>query len=403
MGLGIGIGISPILREGVGAFGFPRIAGLGDSITDNNTAATVYYSIGHIAQAQAYSGWNFDFTDALNFGVSGNTSAQILARVGDVVAAAADRCILLAGTNDLPVETPAATVIANIADTVAALRAANIIVDLIPILPRSLNMTSTRYQLRKDINVGILAMAASGVNIVRADLAILDTGSSDEAPLSGTTSDGLHPSTYGAMLVGKAISDFYALQGGYFRRPVLDGTLISLNPELAGTSGSKGTGATGNVATSCTVARNSGSTLLAACSKTPDDMGQIIDLSSPGGGSTSETVRLLLSANISMTAFTTADWFQLECEVECEDLVGIRAIYAVGVTSGSGVKTGLQNSGVAADRVVPDFRQRIRSPRFQLTTPASEVFNWNVFAMADCSGVVSGRMTVRQPRLCHVA
>lgn len=395
------------LREG-GGFGYPLVAGLGDSITANNTTATYYAAIGHICQAQALGGWSFDFNHAQNYGVSGNTTQDVIDRlstaVSSMVSAGVRRCILLIGTNDVAAGTAAATIISNIATIVAALRAAGIVVDLIPILPRSTGMDATKYQIRKDANAGILAMAASGVNIVRGDLAILDTGSADENPLAGTTTDGTHLGNYGAMLVGQAIAAFYQGLGGYFSRPSLSGALLSPTLPMVGTAGSKGTGASGNVATGWTVARNVGSTMLAACSKSADDEGQIITVSTPGAGGTGEYIRLLVTGNFALTSYSTSDWFQMEADIIATGLANVRGIYITAQSTVNGAKNGLQTSGIATDYAVASFRHRIRTPRFQITTPASEQLNAYVLIHGNCgSAALAGAVEIRNVSLRKVA
>jgi len=105
------------------------IVGLGDSnmaralnVSGNsviNSGAGILTWIGILSRQRFYS------PPSMNFGVNGNSSSQILARVGDVVAARPDICAVLMGTNDAPVSMANTT--ANMSATYDLLEAAGII------------------------------------------------------------------------------------------------------------------------------------------------------------------------------------------------------------------------------------------------------------------------------------
>lgn len=109
-----------------------KLVALGDSNTGNNlnpyyvTESQTYFKL--IADALGY-------VQAINAGVSGNKSGQMLARVqSDVIAHAPDVCLVMAGTNDAAAsitngtatDTLVADYITNMAGIIAALNAANI-------------------------------------------------------------------------------------------------------------------------------------------------------------------------------------------------------------------------------------------------------------------------------------
>lgn len=129
----------------------PQIACLGDSNSflnwgSNPSTGTAQINppTQGILQCRGYAFWaqtlcdaRVEFPQALNFGVSGETSAQILARVDQAAAANADAVVVLAGTNDFgTADLPYATTIANLTAIVTALRSRNKRVLLLTVPPR---------------------------------------------------------------------------------------------------------------------------------------------------------------------------------------------------------------------------------------------------------------------------
>jgi lysophospholipase L1-like esterase len=374
---------------------FPRVAILGDSLGDNNSTANNYNGFGYLSQAQARSGWAFDFDDSLNKGISGETSSQILARVGDVIALAPDRCWLTSGGNDVTNGTAANTVIANIAATVSALTDAGIWVDLIPLLPRTYLMDSTKRALQADIVAGQVALAGGRCIVHRCDLAILDTGSPTNDPIAGALTDGLHPGVYGSDVMADPILAYYSRFGGFWERQ-LQGTLRSVNPTLTGSAGTKGTAATGTVASNWRLERSSGTTISAVGSKVADDAGQIITFSSAGGGATGELVRLINTANITVADLQAGDLIQSEVDIVATGLVNVRNVRLQAQSTITGVHLGMMGVSTTTDRERASFTRRQRCQKFAVTTPATEQIATSVIVEADCSGgAVSGTIEIR--------
>lgn len=79
------------------------LAGLGDSLTYATTSSskTQRSSTSHMAYAEMYSPGLLLAPPSMNFGVSGETIAQIAARTGTVRAAGPNLCAILAGMNNL--------------------------------------------------------------------------------------------------------------------------------------------------------------------------------------------------------------------------------------------------------------------------------------------------------------
>src|SRR5690242_670856 len=83
----------------------PRYAALGDSITRGNSTNAYTGGVNKYLDADAYHNAGFlklggRIVPVGNWGWDGQTSTEILARVGDVIAAAPDFCFVLAGAND---------------------------------------------------------------------------------------------------------------------------------------------------------------------------------------------------------------------------------------------------------------------------------------------------------------
>jgi lysophospholipase L1-like esterase len=88
-----------------------KIAMIGDSITDQNSRnirpptanpSRAWFTDGFMTWARAKTRQRIIADPDGDFGVSGNTIGQMLARVGDVIAYRPSHCIVLGGTNDFP-------------------------------------------------------------------------------------------------------------------------------------------------------------------------------------------------------------------------------------------------------------------------------------------------------------
>ena len=282
----------------------PRIAILGDSISDQNTVTgvngpDVESARGYMVQAKAILGAQIAFDRSLEFGVSGETSGQIRARLPIVLASAPDALVLLAGTND--VSWPWTTTRDNIRTIVDECARRGIPVFVQTIFERtddkwaSSALTTAQIQYERDrvmrINRWIYAYAQ-----LQAGLIPVNTTRALTDPLTGKIrtdvfADGLHPNALGAWLLGQALAA--AIRP---RLPVYDlapfsvydawsadnpgGNLIS-NPLMLGTGGSvaSASGFSGSVADGWTLARTRSSAAVdsgtVACSKVARDDGGI--------------------------------------------------------------------------------------------------------------------------------
>lgn len=243
-----------------------RIAFLGDSITaqgisndannirNNNRGMTFWVPF--------LTRQRFVSPQSLNFGIIGQTSAEIAARVGDVVASGAGSCVVLAGTNDLGTNDFAATT-ASLASIYKALSDANIMIVSLPILPRTIGADANAEQNWGFINrvnswIAKQGQVYPGYRFVDPRFLFGDPYSLDLSPRTGFTYDGLHPVAIGMRYISKPIAEYLntmlpdtsiqvSSPTDYFSAYNPGGTLNN-NPMLAGSAGTLGPRATGAVA-----------------------------------------------------------------------------------------------------------------------------------------------------------
>lgn len=366
----------------------PTIAGLGDSITNQNSyvdATNIDFNAkGDIVWARALLGGRIGFSPALNFGISGQNSTQILARVGGVIAARPGYCRVLAGTNDPVTGTtyaPAATW-ANLKAIYDALTAAAIVVIACPILPRAYglsNGTGTPAELvnaqkgflwvNRMIRRYALSARPGTIYVADYDRALLDQGSTAYAPLALVTSEGLHPIAAGAYWLGKALAAVLdpllppLAMGIVGQQNVYDAAYNPLGNrlpfgQLAGTAGTPGAGVTGQAADGWSIARTAGATATAVASKETVDartgeVRQVITLGGAAGGATTEMIAMSRNLAPGAASYAAGDLLVGEIEIEAAGLAQVRNIaLRISDTGTSTLKYyGLNSSGNTADRL----------------------------------------------------
>jgi lysophospholipase L1-like esterase len=165
---------------------------LGDSITLGNSGNGFFGGGSYPTVACENSGGIIRLY--LNAGVAGNTTAQILARVGSGVINAASpkpgRCVVLSGTND-QASIATSVSLANIAATYDQLRAAGIEPIGCTIPPQAANQSKVAA-----LNVGIKALCdARGMICLDFHSVLVDPATGQY--LAGYSGDGTHPSAVG--------------------------------------------------------------------------------------------------------------------------------------------------------------------------------------------------------------
>lgn len=237
------------------------IACLGDSISARNNSAPMagssFSGSGFLAWAQIFLRNHVEFDGSLNFGVSGETSTQILARVSQVVAANPATCTVLAGTNDYSGVTDPNVTSGNLITILQILLAAGIRPIWLPILPR--NIASQNAQFIAAVNWNVRTWCREN-NVIISDVSPVWIDSTTGQPKANLTIDGLHPNIQGSILIGQVLANTLAqylpqddgliynpLDTFYTVGPVSNiWGALNPNPLTTGTSGTKFSGMTGN-------------------------------------------------------------------------------------------------------------------------------------------------------------
>lgn len=184
-----------------------RLAALGDSVTAgiigaatpnaNNLVQGSYLAYGCMASLGRLE-WGGQF------GVPGNTSAQILARVGDVIAAKPDMCIVLGGTNDSVFTGPHD----NLPLIYTALRAAGIepVVATLPPSSSTNAITAGPHTFIRKVNAWLAEYAAAhGLRLIDFFGALVDPATG--LYKTGYNSDITHPNQTGYRAMGQVVAN----------------------------------------------------------------------------------------------------------------------------------------------------------------------------------------------------
>lgn len=405
------------------------IALFGDSISDQQSDANITYARGYLAQAQAILGQRFSFTNSLNFGVFGNDTGQMLARVSAVIAARPARVLFKGGIND-PTNglTPAQTV-ANIRAIIDALNGAGIAVDIIPILPRSYNTTAAMRAHYAFANAHIRAernrRPRQLFGVVNIDGVVGDKGSSTWAPRAGTMAaepsadfGQLHLLGYGGQILGMAVAEYYRdIFPGYDdwdwspanTLDVANGNIygsVFTNPAMLGSIANTGTGVTGTVPTGIKVERSSGSTIAGASVVNVDAADGnarrlTVTLSGGTGGAAQEFLRVLpATSGLSTAGIPAGSMAVTEWYVRQTNLVNVCNIKVFGYINNAVVQTALGGSGITGDREVPTLTRVIRTQPYEITSPGTHPAQSHLYVAGDCTGAgVSGVVDVLGMRI----
>ena len=247
-----------------------------------------------------------------NEGNAGETSTQIAARVAaDVVAAAPDLCVVLAGTNDIGQTTPvAATIIANLSAIISACTTAGIDVIIGTIPPRFNTavadpLTTAQRTALTTVNAWI-RQQTSGNTVRVADWTVeLSTGDGIE-PNTAYFTDHVHPNQAGARVMAEVLAEILAPADA--SGPGIPGPRGLQGPTgPAGTAGSNGTngtngtnGANGDWSTAQTIRTVSGTT----DTPTTSDAGKLVKYTS------GSAVAITISGSLDLSPGQRIDFVQ---------------------------------------------------------------------------------------------
>lgn len=205
--IGNGTNIAQI-GSGVSNFApITKVAAIGDSITAGTIQGNSYYNV-----FIAISGGKY--YDCGNFGIAGQRSDQILARINTVIASGANTVFTQFGTNDIGQSIPEATLRANAIAIWTALQSAGIQVIDVSLLPNNTTANVPRFVQHSIWRS--LYCRANGIRHLDV-YPLLATNNGTFA--AGMTVEGKHPTTPAANIMAAALLNF--IQTNQYASPVL--------------------------------------------------------------------------------------------------------------------------------------------------------------------------------------
>jgi len=244
-----------------------NVALIGDSLTAqcSNTSGTE--NQGYLTWALRFSGQTLRFKHENNFGVGGYTSAHAKTRVPDVIASGCGVCIVFIGANDRGsanmTYTQTATNLTEIRDALIGGGVVPVFVtpppggDSVNPLTRTAQQLSFTYDIRRFI---MTELGNENCHVVDLWPTMAEPTSTIGEIKDGYTHDGLHWIAEGAIVGGRAIGAVLATIGrSALNLPTSNSEAwsadytkgaINPNPTMQGTSGTVGTGGSGDLATS---------------------------------------------------------------------------------------------------------------------------------------------------------
>lgn len=182
------------------------VAYLGDSITatgfDKTATDDIRGARGYTAWINVLSRQRVVMPSGWNFGVAGEKTDQILARVGQVIAVKPGYCVVMAGTNDIGTMTADQT-ISNLGAIYDALQTAGIVVIAYLILPRADGIGADQLGKLRKVNQWINRQRLERKRFFAVDAGPFFADPVTGAPKTGYTQDNLHPITLGAFAVAQ--------------------------------------------------------------------------------------------------------------------------------------------------------------------------------------------------------
>lgn len=317
----------------------------GDSITDDGTFlgtnGPVFTHYGYWAWWQRLSGHRLEFIR--NAGIGGQRSYQLLARIqSDVLDYAPGWVSLLIGTNDICGDHASAdrtfSYIKAICDR---LRAASIRVPLLTIWPRSdtgANLQSDRVQIvRCNEMIREYARITPGIYLVDSWAVLADPNPTLTSQfikerantLRDDGSGGLHPSSYGAYLVGKemhrVLSPFIAPLDSLisstsetFDGNALVPNLFGIESLFLGSTHAATSPITGTEASRWLVQRQTGTPdAVLTVPARADGIGNYQQLACTFGA-LGDVIKMIYNGPSQLARIAAGDWFQCECAIEVD-------------------------------------------------------------------------------------
>lgn len=357
-----------------------------------------------------YARWGTRNFVGLNLGVSGQTAQEIVNRLEDTkrLLPYFDIIFVDAGTNDIGSETK---------EDIQALREQicdfylnnGKTVILLPILARSTSVWASASASRKNanwVNQKSREYVDGKVNAYLYDwnAIVVDGTDADGNPKTDYIGDGTHFDVAGAFAVGKDLATFMerfvpeAPLRWISPDDVYDATDNPLgnlhsNPNFDGTSGSLGTGATGSVANTLRLERNSGSSTVVGSKETRADgrgYNQVMTFTNVGSADDLFFLRNTGPTDITH-GLSGGDFIRGSLEVECnatDSLLGIKLhLEDVDGTNGILVTTFDPYDYGSGENEWPEeaFSGTLITPLLELTSDSTK-FRWRVEVLLRATG-----------------
>ena len=412
----------------------------GDSIAAEQTGAGFTYARGALVWAQALSGMAFKVDQSVNYGVSGNTTAQMLTRLATAVsamqAAGTFAVFISAGTNDTPNSIAPATTIANLKTIMQTFLNGGIF----PIF-RSMPARSsaswgafpTGLKETARINDAMRAwlVSKSRMYMHEAYNIYQDATSATSDPFTNYTRDGLHPTVLGGfvegLLLNQEIANWFQLANSprgvgtglidhFDATSNIDGNILNGGNQsdysaMAGTNALSGTGYAGNWPNGITPSRLAGAGTITGALENATllvggvDVGRTYPRLSCTFSATAGADTFQLRYNMGWDAtyrnWATGDQVYFEVEVECvtvAQLVSVKALITEGWGSFLSV-TGMDEN--ARTEAIPTNSQKwiVRSPVITLSTYTSGGLIADVQIKGTSGSALTGTLKFGRPRL----
>lgn len=394
-----------------------QIGIIGDSITAQCSSSTSgHENYGYAFWMNFLSRQRFRFSHAWNFGVGGDTTTMILARLTTPLRSTPSTFVLLAGTNDRgSAAMTADQTITNLNDIISAFISVGKRVVLVPPLPRGdTTYTSNRLsgtQLANHMRVyrWCLEQAARpSVSVADPWIYWAVPGSATGDATLGYTHDGLHPNTLGAFYIGQAIADvletlrpepqLFSMSNTDLKSADNLYGCINLNPTMQGTAGSVSTGGSGSLADSYSGTNSSGTTNITRTYSKVTSGGKTWQQCIFGGTPTGTLSASDICRQISLhTSVAEGDIIELLADIEvdagCTNIMSIQG--GIQLTDGSGTTTLWDGDRYTTGSLLPAvaFSGVLRSPRITCTAGMTDL-RARVASYIDASVATAGTMRV---------
>lgn len=366
----------------------------------------------------------YELTD--NYGVGGDTTTMMLARIAPVLASPASVVIVLGGTNDRgSANMTAQQTITNLTSIRDQLRAAGKVVIFVAESPRgdstftANRLSGTQLAYHAQVRQWILNQTGQpGVYVADPWPYMCDPASVNGDCKVGYLHDGLHPNTTGAFYLGTpiaAILNFLfpapnILPSSNFDQVSVDNPLgcVNLNPMMTGATGTPATGGTGQLADNYTGTQASGASGVTRTYSKVTKNGQEWQQCVLGGTASGTAAAVDIARQIGLQAKVVPGKY-LEAVADVEWDAGLSNIQSIqlGIVITdpvNGTVTIWDGDRYTANSVVPGVASSgvLRVPRMLVPAGATDV-RLRLTAYAVDASAVAGTVRCRALALRHLA